>query len=238
VEAPTLLDLQKAIITHLHAWRAQDGDPLTPSYNWPGINNIVLNQDAVGWWAFLEGGVLHAGPAKQQQYYNWIKRRTTGKRWLTTLIKKLWEISWNMWEQRNGEEKNPESPASLREYARLDALITANYEDVSALTIQDQRWLRHLKEVLFTESLEYKHGWLEYVHLARIKYARQHQPPPRPNAPSCSRRFIADPHVGASTNYPPKQSLVSAVVGQPADTVLCTSPHTFRQSRSTRIFFN
>jgi hypothetical protein len=102
---------------------------------------------------------------------NWIKRHNTGKRWITILIKKLWEISWNMWEQRNGEVNNPESPASLQEHARLDALITTNYEDVSTFARNDQCWFRRLKEVLFTESLEYKHQWLESVRLARIQYA-------------------------------------------------------------------
>jgi hypothetical protein len=43
------------------------------------------------------------------------KRINKSKRWIMTLIKKLWEISWNMWEHRNGERTNPESPISLRE---------------------------------------------------------------------------------------------------------------------------
>jgi hypothetical protein len=170
--------------------------PPTPSYNWPGVNNVILDQDAVGWRPFLEGGVLHAWAAKQQEYYNQIKRRNTDKRWITTLIKKLWEISWNMWEQRNGEVNNPESPASLREHVWLDALITTNYEDVSTLAIKDRRWFCCLKEeVLFTESLEYKQQWLESVHLERIQYMHVNaKPPPMPNAPSCDRRFVADPN--------------------------------------------
>jgi hypothetical protein len=78
-----------------------------------------------------------------------------------------------MWEQRNGEVMNPESPASLQEHARLDALITTNYKDVSTFARKDRRWFRRLKEVLFTESLEYTHQWLESVRLARIQYARR-----------------------------------------------------------------
>jgi hypothetical protein len=78
--ALTLSDLQNGIITRVHSWRNQDGDPLAPSYNWPGVNDIVLDQDAVGWRAFLEGGVLHTWAAKQQEYCNWIKRHNTGKR--------------------------------------------------------------------------------------------------------------------------------------------------------------
>ena len=78
-----------------------------------------------------------------------------------------------MWEQRNGEMKNPESPVSLREHARLDTLITTNYEDVSTLATKDRRWFRRLKEVHFTESLEFKHQWLESVRLACLRYAHR-----------------------------------------------------------------
>jgi hypothetical protein len=99
-----------------------------------------------------------------------------------------------MWEQRNGEVNNPESPTSLQEHARLDALITTNYEDVSTFARKDRRWFRRLKEVLFTESLEYKHQWLESVRLARIDMHVDAEPPPTPNAPSCNRHFVADPH--------------------------------------------
>ena len=94
---------------------------------------------------------------------------------VTTLIKKLWEISWNMWEHRSGELANPKCPASLREHARLDILITHEFDDLSPLAIRDRRWFRRPKEVLFTEPIEYKHQWLESVRLARAKYARRHR---------------------------------------------------------------
>ena len=78
-----------------------------------------------------------------------------------------------MWEHRNGELKNPESQASLREHNRLDALITNAFEDLSTLNKRDRRWFRRPKEVLFTEPIEYKHLWLESVRLARARYARR-----------------------------------------------------------------
>jgi hypothetical protein len=62
--------LKKAILSWLQAW--QTDEALTaPSYNWPGLNDTVLSQDSVGWWAFLEGGVLQAWAAKQHEYYEW-----------------------------------------------------------------------------------------------------------------------------------------------------------------------
>jgi hypothetical protein len=69
-KALTLPDLKNATIARLHSWQNQDGDLLAPSYNWQGINGIVLDQDDVGWRAYSEGGVLHAWAGKQQEYYN------------------------------------------------------------------------------------------------------------------------------------------------------------------------
>jgi hypothetical protein len=168
----TLPDLRAAIISRLRAWR-QDIDLPNTHYNWPGVNDIVRDQDLLGWRAFLEGAVLQAWAAKQQEYYDWLERKNTGKRWITILIKKLWEISWNMWEQRNAELINPASSASLREHVRLDRLITHDYEDLSTLATRDRRWFRRPKEVLFTETIEYKTQWLESVCLARARYRRR-----------------------------------------------------------------
>ena len=170
----TLPDLQDAIIRSLKHWRNQDDRP-DPDYNWPGVNDLVLLQDTVGWKAFLEGGVLQAWAAKQQDYYDWLNKKNTGKRWITTLIKKLWQISWNMWEHRNGEDKNPSSPASLREHARLDVLIATDYADQTFLSQRDRRWFRRPKEIIFMESLTYKTQWIESVLLDRARYRRRHR---------------------------------------------------------------
>jgi hypothetical protein len=169
----TLPDLKMAILAGLHSLRTQTPLP-PPSYAWPGVNDLVLQQNRLGWRAFLEGAVLQAWAAKQHEYFEWLKRKNTGKRWLTTLIKKLWELSWNMWDQRNGDLHNPTSPATIREHARLDALITTEYIDTSTLSVKDRRWFRRPREVIFTESTEYKTQWLESVLLARARYARRH----------------------------------------------------------------
>ena len=166
--------LRSAIINRLKDWH-QSSATAAPSYSWPGVNDLIHTQTLVGWQAFLEGGVLKDWAAKQQEYYDWLARKNTGKRWTTTLIKKLWEISWNMWEHRNGELHNPASPATLREHARLDALITLDYGNTRRLCRKDRRWFRRPLAVLFTESLEYKNQWLESVKLARARYSRRHR---------------------------------------------------------------
>jgi endonuclease/exonuclease/phosphatase (EEP) superfamily protein YafD len=80
-----------------------------------------------------------------------------------------------MWEQHNGELTNPASPASLCEHDRLDTLITHDYANLTTLAHRDRRWFRRPKEVIFTETLEYKQQWLESVCLARLRFARQNR---------------------------------------------------------------
>ena len=80
-----------------------------------------------------------------------------------------------MWKHRNDELADPQSMASLREHARLDALISTEYENPRSLATKDRRWFRRPKELIFTEPLLYKLQWIESVGLARARYARRHR---------------------------------------------------------------
>jgi hypothetical protein len=174
LQAATMPDLRLAILQRLQAWKTGEDDQ-PPTYAWPGVNALITAQDLIGWRAFLEGCVLQAWAAKQQEYYEWLDRKNTGRRWETTLIKRLWQISWDMWEHRNGELTNPSSPALLREHVRLDALLALEFNDLRSLAKKDRRWFRRPKEVLFTKTIEYKAQWLESVALARARYFRRHR---------------------------------------------------------------
>jgi hypothetical protein len=121
-----------------------------------------------------------------------LQKWNTGKRWTTTLIKKLWQISWDMWEEWNGELQNPESPASLREHSWLDALINHEYEDILTMAFKDCRWFRRSKEVIATKTIAYKQQWLKLVGLARAKFARRH-PTNLQAQPSVMRNFLQPP---------------------------------------------
>jgi hypothetical protein len=172
--AITMPDIKHAIIHQITAWKKLR-DPPPPSYAWPGVDDLVRAQGQVGWRAFLEGGVLQEWAGKQQEYYTWLKKKNTGRRWTTNLIQKMWEISWDMWEHRNDELINPTSPASLREHLRLDNLIRAEYAQPRRLLVKDKRWFKRTHEVLATEPIEYKKQWLESVTLARARYKRRHR---------------------------------------------------------------
>lgn len=74
-----------------------------------------------------------------------------------------------MWEQQNGKLKTLTSPASLREHARLDTLITHEYTEVSTISLKDWQWFWRPQEVLFTESIDDKEEWIKSVWLLGSK---------------------------------------------------------------------
>ena len=66
------------------------------------LPTAIRNQNEVGWQAFIEGCPTKGWQESQQQYYEFLRSRKTGLRWLSALIRKLWQVAWDMWEHRNG----------------------------------------------------------------------------------------------------------------------------------------
>jgi L-rhamnose mutarotase len=88
LQAGTMPNQRHAIVSRLKAWKTH-APQSDPQYTWPDVNDLVKNQDIVGWRSFLEGCILQQDwAAKQQAYYDWLQRKNTGKQWTTTLIKK------------------------------------------------------------------------------------------------------------------------------------------------------
>jgi hypothetical protein len=50
----------------------------------------------------------------QERYYRFLNMRRTGQRWLISLIKKMWEIAWSLWDHRNKVQERVRE-AKLRE---------------------------------------------------------------------------------------------------------------------------
>jgi hypothetical protein len=66
------------------------------------VARALRDQEEIGWTNLLEGCVAKAWEEIQQRYYCEIGSKWTGRRWVTELIKKLWAVAWDMWEQQNG----------------------------------------------------------------------------------------------------------------------------------------
>jgi hypothetical protein len=87
-------EVVEAICQRLHAWH--NGQDLIP-LNIP----IIEAQDKIGWRSFLEGRVSLSWRLHQASFYASTKSRCSPKRWVTSLIIKLWDVAWDLWQFRN-----------------------------------------------------------------------------------------------------------------------------------------
>jgi hypothetical protein len=115
-----------AVISHLKAWQTSSPGPKTHSQAYYNLSTVVLNQNEIGWQAFIEGCPSHGWQSSQQQYYEFLCSRITGLRWLSALIHKLWQVAWDMWEHRNGVLHDKEQGQAALERA---AWIIEEFEE-------------------------------------------------------------------------------------------------------------
>ena len=59
----------------------------------------------------------------QDSYFKWLGMKRTGTRWVVSLIKKLWDISWDLWDDRNKVLHNTPMAGDLSGAASLDKAI-------------------------------------------------------------------------------------------------------------------
>jgi len=88
--------LVEAIMAGLCSWYS--GKNLLPMMNIPA----VTQQNQLGW-ALLVEGLTRLWQIEQAKFWATIKMHRLSKRWVLELIKKLWEVSWDLWNHRNKE---------------------------------------------------------------------------------------------------------------------------------------
>jgi hypothetical protein len=114
-------DLRSAILQRLREW--QLGRPISPpSWNC-SFKKALKAQNSIGWYPLLLGHVSNSWRDVQQAYYTSLGLDNTGKQWVKQLILQLFNISWDMWEHRNGIKHNTIHPAKAREIQQLDLRI-------------------------------------------------------------------------------------------------------------------
>ena len=101
-EQKTHPGIRVVVIAHLTKWQENGPDPTLDGQEFFDLPAAIMNQNEVGWQAFIEGCPAQGWRDSQQQYYMYIGSKKTGLRWLSALIRKLWQVAWDMWEHRNG----------------------------------------------------------------------------------------------------------------------------------------
>jgi hypothetical protein len=88
----------------------------------PGLSQVIKAQDSIGWQAFFEGCIAIKWAGVQDTHFLWLGRRNTGKLWATSLVIKLWEVVWDLWDHRNQAKYNLKMAQDI---ARRDSILLA-----------------------------------------------------------------------------------------------------------------
>ena len=115
--------LAKAIIQALHRWRRNL--PLYPQ-EFPttlGIRTAVTRQGQMGWENFFLGRWHRKWADVQHRHLRQTGSKRSSRRWTVAIIKKLFQISWDMWDHRNKVKHNPGGQAEREANQEIDTLV-------------------------------------------------------------------------------------------------------------------
>jgi hypothetical protein len=140
----------------------------------PGLLQAIAAQDRIGWLAFFEGCIAIEWAGVQEAHFVWLGRRNTGKRWATSLIVKLWEVAWDLWDHRNQIKKNLETAQDIVRGEALVLAISSEYAfGRSGLPQRDWRLFNRPLLSALASSLHYLEAWLLRVQTARSRKDRR-----------------------------------------------------------------
>jgi Zn-finger nucleic acid-binding protein len=93
-------EFAKAIIEHLNDWRnnVTRSDIVGLAWAKPALEA----QTNMGWKNFFEGFLAVEWQQVQARHFSRIGSKKSTKRWASALIRKLWQVAWDLWEHRNG----------------------------------------------------------------------------------------------------------------------------------------
>ncbi len=152
-------DIQHCILSYLRSWRYNTEPNIQNHFL---LTRVLGSQNTIGWTRFLEGWISHEWTKAQQAYYTSIKSLRTGKRWAIALIKKLWDIAWDLWEHRNGILHESCNVVSQNELHILDRKIKDVFGRLQSIVLSanDKHLISlNLPRLLKKDSI-YKEMWL------------------------------------------------------------------------------
>jgi hypothetical protein len=156
--------LADTICASLTSWR--DGNIIhNPQSNLLDLRKALEAQNDIGWDAALEGRWSMLWIDIQQRHFTQIKKRRSGKRWLTAIIKRMWDISWDLWQHRNDEQVLRNNEERKKKNA-----VNIRYEyglGPIGLDQHDKKLFEATLAETLTAKLQTQDAWIRRVTLAR-----------------------------------------------------------------------
>ena len=141
------------------------GTPWTPTNTSdPMVQSMFQQQQNLGQENLFFGWWHLEWAETQQSYLSSILRKNTGRRWLSRLIKKQWEISWDLWRHRLQVASSPDSVSLALYHEQINRDIRAVYGQLSTTTYRPlRRWFQQPLTMVLHQPLAFKQDWLTMV---------------------------------------------------------------------------
>jgi hypothetical protein len=165
-------DLQSIIIDNLRAWYG-DQPTTARDFDWPGVTDVNLRQNELGWEIFYDGFLIPDCAAIQQAYYEYLKKRNTGRRWASQLIRCFWTTAWDLWRHRIKILSTPDNASRIAHIALVDQQIQEWYGEKFAQAPRHgmNQWFSKPIDQLLGEPLNSKEQWMQIVDAALHYFA-------------------------------------------------------------------
>ena len=123
---------------------------------------------------FFEGCVAQDWEAIQDAYFRWCHSWKTGHRWTASLIQKLWDISWDLWEHRISIVHAWENEATLHNMMAVDHEIRTQFiRGPNGLTQRDHHLFEGSLQDILDAPIFYRQRWLHRIEIARDRASQR-----------------------------------------------------------------
>jgi len=149
--------LREHLMNYLRSW------PLPPSTSNP-IPTFVADQEAIGHQYVWDGWLCHEWRAHQERLWKQTRSRKSSQRWTSKIIKKMWNVAWDMWEQWNEALHNSDINCKLILEKDVNDQIRQIYQvSPGQLARVDLGLMQHPVDHQIQLPLHTKQQWLESI---------------------------------------------------------------------------
>jgi len=160
-ECNTAHEISEAIVWGLNQW-IEPWQSLEP----PG-GQFVFDQTMISWDHFLDGWLAQRWRLHQEGVWQLAKSWRSSRHWVAELIKKLWNVSWDMWAHRNGIlHESPTACQDIIEKKVNNCICELYVGGTQALPRDAIGLLCKPKEHILQLALPAKQQWIKSVQVA------------------------------------------------------------------------
>ena len=160
--------IKDAVLEHIRAYREEER--IDEGDNWSDeVLRVSRIQEAIGPNAFVEGCFTDCWEEVQNIHLKALHSRRSASRWTKELIKKVWMVSWDMWDTRNGWIHREAAGRKEQLSAQIDDELDKTYRLGKAVI----QFYPRADQILFEKDIQELKKMTDYQKSAWIHSAKK-----------------------------------------------------------------